>query len=329
MQPVRQPAVGGARGRAYRRQPGQPPGAAAPPVATGRWPMVELCRPAAGHRRRSAAFAPNEANAFTCAPTMKPWPCVRVAPWRWVGSGWRWFLSAEVAATAQGLGCEVTLLESRATALAGRVLPPVISDALLAALHREQGVDVRLNVALECIHADATVQLVDGQRRPGGGRHWHAAQHRVGRSGGAWTSGGAFVSTRSCAPVRRISTRRGTCAVSPGGPLSAPGNLAQRRSPGPSRGVEPAGAHQLAFETIPGFWSDQYAWGLHTVGVMTALMVRRQLPEAACCCSTWTTITVCKAPAVGPWVTAQPRTQAVRALDHRPHPAQPGQPGRP
>ena len=36
---------------------------------------------------------------------------------------------------------------------------------------------------------------------------------------------------------------------------------------------------ELAFETIPGFWSDQYAWGLHTVGVMTALMVRRELPD--------------------------------------------------
>ncbi|MCF8968942.1 NAD(P)/FAD-dependent oxidoreductase, partial [Pseudomonas carnis] len=77
-----------------------------------------------------------------------------------VGGG---FIGLEVAATARGLGCEVTLLEA-GPRLAGRVLPPVISDALLA-LHREQGVDVRLNVALECIHADA-VQLVDGQRLP-------------------------------------------------------------------------------------------------------------------------------------------------------------------
>ena len=77
-----------------------------------------------------------------------------------VGGG---FIGLEVAATARSLGCAVTLLEA-GPRLAGRVLPAVISDALLA-LHREQGVDVRLNAALECIHADA-VQLIDGERLP-------------------------------------------------------------------------------------------------------------------------------------------------------------------
>ncbi|PRW83086.1 pyridine nucleotide-disulfide oxidoreductase, partial [Pseudomonas fragi] len=48
--------------------------------------------------------------------------------------------------------------------LAGRLLPPVISQALLD-LHREHGVEVHLNVALETIQADA-VLLVDGQRLP-------------------------------------------------------------------------------------------------------------------------------------------------------------------
>ncbi|RZA25967.1 MAG: pyridine nucleotide-disulfide oxidoreductase, partial [Proteobacteria bacterium] len=77
-----------------------------------------------------------------------------------VGGG---FIGLEVAATARGLGCEVTVLEA-GPRLAGRVLPPIISDALLT-LHRAQGVDVRLNVALESIQADA-VRLIDGARLP-------------------------------------------------------------------------------------------------------------------------------------------------------------------
>lgn len=77
-----------------------------------------------------------------------------------VGGG---FIGLEVAATARSLGCDVTLLEA-GPRLAGRVLPPVISEALLD-VHRLHGVEVRLNVALESIDADAVV-LVDGQRLP-------------------------------------------------------------------------------------------------------------------------------------------------------------------
>ena len=56
-----------------------------------------------------------------------------------VGGG---FIGAEVAASARALACEVVLLEAAPAPLA-RLLPPVVSDAY-AALHRRQGVDVRL-----------------------------------------------------------------------------------------------------------------------------------------------------------------------------------------
>jgi hypothetical protein len=34
------------------------------------------------------------------------------------------------------------------------------------------------------------------------------------------------------------------------------------------------------FGALPGFWSDQYDWGLQTVGVITPLTVSRALPGA-------------------------------------------------
>jgi 3-phenylpropionate/trans-cinnamate dioxygenase ferredoxin reductase component len=35
---------------------------------------------------------------------------------------------------------------------------------------------------------------------------------------------------------------------------------------------------EVPFEAIPGFWSDQYDWGLQTVGVITPHMISRVLP---------------------------------------------------
>lgn len=60
-----------------------------------------------------------------------------------VGGG---FIGLEAAATARALGCAVTVLEA-----APRLLPRAVSPALsarLLALHREAGVDIRLNAAL-------------------------------------------------------------------------------------------------------------------------------------------------------------------------------------
>ncbi|MDN5485833.1 MAG: FAD-dependent oxidoreductase, partial [Pseudomonas sp.] len=192
-----------------------------------------------------------------------------------VGGG---FIGLEVAATARGLGCEVTLLEA-GPRLAGRVLPSVISDALLA-LHREQGVDVRLNVALECIHADA-VQLVDGQRLPcdlvvvGIGMQPNI---ELAAAAGLEVGQGIRVDAQLRTSAADIYAAGDVCEFRLAGLYQRQETWRNAEAQGRLAALNLLG-QALAFEMIPGFWSDQYAWGLHTVGVMTALMVRRELPD--------------------------------------------------
>lgn len=99
---------------------------------------------ATGGRARPLGQAPGAAllrtaeDAAALRPRLQPGARVLV-----VGAG---FLGAEVAASAVGLGCEVTVLEAASAPLA-RVLPPVLG-ALYADLHRGRGVDLRLGVGL-------------------------------------------------------------------------------------------------------------------------------------------------------------------------------------
>ncbi len=81
-----------------------------------------------------------------------------------VGAG---FIGQEVAATARGLGLEVTLIEALPTPLA-----PILGERIggwFADLHREEGVEVRLGAALaEARGGDEVEELVlaDGTRVP-------------------------------------------------------------------------------------------------------------------------------------------------------------------
>jgi 3-phenylpropionate/trans-cinnamate dioxygenase ferredoxin reductase subunit len=68
-----------------------------------------------------------------------------------VGGGW---IGLEVASTARSMGKSVTLLE-RSHRLCQRVLPPEVSVYLLA-LHREAGVDVRLDSGVSAIESSGT-----------------------------------------------------------------------------------------------------------------------------------------------------------------------------
>ncbi|MFF7594487.1 MULTISPECIES: FAD-dependent oxidoreductase [Streptomyces] len=82
-----------------------------------------------------------------------------------VGAG---FVGAEVAATARGLGVEVTLLESAAVPLALAVGEE--AGRFLTGLHHDQGVEVRTNAAVvELLGADGVVtgvRLADGTVLP-------------------------------------------------------------------------------------------------------------------------------------------------------------------
>lgn len=79
-----------------------------------------------------------------------------------IGAG---FIGAEVAATARGMGLEVTLVEAFDLPLA-RVLPPTLGQ-VSADLHRDHGVDLRLGAGVSRLRADgsgrvAAVELADG-----------------------------------------------------------------------------------------------------------------------------------------------------------------------
>ena len=79
-----------------------------------------------------------------------------------IGAG---FIGAEVAATARGLGLDVTVIEMLATPLA-RVLGDTLGQ-VMADLHRANGVDLRLGVGVEEVVAGdggrvASVELSDG-----------------------------------------------------------------------------------------------------------------------------------------------------------------------
>ena len=77
-----------------------------------------------------------------------------------VGAG---FIGAEVAATARGMGVDVTLIEALAVPLERSVGP--FLGAVVADLHRDHGVDVRLGVGVVLITGDHGVEqivLTDG-----------------------------------------------------------------------------------------------------------------------------------------------------------------------
>lgn len=193
-----------------------------------------------------------------------------------VGGG---FIGLEVAATARGLGCEVTVLEA-GPRLAGRVLAPVISEALLT-LHRQHGVDVRLNVALESIHDDA-VQLVDGQSLPcdlvvvGIGMQPNI---ELAVSAGLEVGQGIRVDTHLRTSAPDIYAAGDVCEFRLGGEYQRQETWRNAEAQGRHAALNMLGRDQ-PFETLPGFWSDQYDWGLQTVGVITPLTVSRVLPDA-------------------------------------------------
>ncbi|OPA84535.1 pyridine nucleotide-disulfide oxidoreductase [Pseudomonas fluorescens] len=194
-----------------------------------------------------------------------------------VGGG---FIGLEVAASARSLGCEVTVLEA-GPRLAGRVLSPIISEALLN-LHRRQGVEVRLNVALASLQADAVV-LADGERLP-----CDQVVVGIGMQPNLELAAAAGLDVGQGI---RVDAYLRTSAPS----VYAAGDVCEFRRDGVYqrqetwRNAEAQGRHaalnllgrELPFEAVPGFWSDQYDWCVRTVGVITALMVSRPLPGGA------------------------------------------------
>jgi NADPH-dependent 2,4-dienoyl-CoA reductase/sulfur reductase-like enzyme len=189
-----------------------------------------------------------------------------------VGAG---FIGAEVAATARGRGCEVTVLEALPVPLS-RGLGPVMGAAC-GALHTDNGVDLRCNVGVAGIEADgggrvAGVRLESGETI--------AADMVVVGIGVSpvtgWLEGSGLTLNDGVVCDAR-------CAAGPPGVYAA-GDVA--RWPNPLFGEEMrlehwtnaveqgthvaqnllAGDAAEPFAPVPYFWSDQYSVKIQFVG---------------------------------------------------------------
>lgn len=185
-----------------------------------------------------------------------------------VGGG---FIGLEVAATARALGCAVTLLEA-GDRLAARVLPARLSTALLE-LHRQHGVDVRLSVSIAAVQGTdraEAVQLADGARLAcdllvvGIGMQPNV---ELARAAGLDIGQGIQVDAHLRTSARHVYAAGDVCEF-----RLRPGSPFQRQETW--RNAEAQGRHaalgllgrQVPFADLPAFWSDQFDWGLQTVG---------------------------------------------------------------
>ncbi|MDO7925477.1 FAD-dependent oxidoreductase [Pseudomonas sp. KFB-139] len=185
-----------------------------------------------------------------------------------IGGG---FIGLEVAATARALDCQVTLLEA-GPRLAGRVLPGPVSAALLA-LHVRNGVNVRLNAAIETLQGAPrveAVQLVNGEQFAcdlvvaGIGMQPNI---ELARAAGLEVGQGIRVDEQLRTSAPDIFAAGDVCEfrLHPEGDFQRQETWRNAEAQGRHAALNMLGAGQ-PFNDVPGFWSDQYDWGLQTVG---------------------------------------------------------------
>lgn len=197
-----------------------------------------------------------------------------------VGAG---FIGAEVAATCRRRGHEVVLIEPLEQPLT-RVLGPEIG-AVVADVHRSEGVDVRLGVGVDAILGDQRVESV----RLSDGTEIDVDVVVVGigvTPNTGWLDGSGL-------PVDDGVVADATCSVAPG--IVACGDVARWDSPryGPVRiehwdhavdmgraagrrllaDAGSGGAAPVPFDPVPWFWSDQYDVRLQLAGRADGQMV--------------------------------------------------------
>lgn len=244
-------------------------------LADGSWlPYARLLLATGGRARRLANVPDSLANvlylrthdeALALRASLRPGTRLVI-----IGGG---FIGLEVAATARSLGCRVTVLEA-GPRLAGRVLPERVSSALLE-LHRRQGVEVRLNAAIEAVlgsSAVEAVQLVDGERLccdlvvVGIGMQPNV---ELAAAAGLDVGQGIRVDAQLRTSAADIYAAGDVCEFQ----LQPQGGFQRQET---WRNAELQGRHaalnllgaDLPFTAVPGFWSDHYDWGLQTVGVI-------------------------------------------------------------
>jgi 3-phenylpropionate/trans-cinnamate dioxygenase ferredoxin reductase component len=191
-----------------------------------------------------------------------------------IGAG---FIGAEIAATCRARRLEVTVLEMLPQPMV-RGLGPELG-AVLAAMHRDHGVDLRTNVQVEAIEGDGGGQ-VRGVRL-GDGSIVDADVVVVGVGvvpETAWLEGSGLTLDNGVVCDE-------TCAAAPG--IVAAGDVARWPNPlfdaqpmrlehwtnATEQGVHSARrllGHTEPFAPVPFVWSDQYDRKIQTVGVVTA-----------------------------------------------------------
>ena len=202
-----------------------------------------------------------------------------------VGGG---FIGLEVAATARALGCQVTLLEA-GERLAARVLPQRLSAALLS-LHQAQGVDVRLGVKISAVQGTEqaeAVQLADGSSVPcdllvvGIGMQPNI---ELARAAGLAIGQGIQVDAGLRSSAEGVYAAGDVCEfrLRPDSPFQRQETWRNAEAQGRHAALNLLG-RELPFVDVPAFWSDQFDWGLQTVGTTgnSAPSATRELPGGA------------------------------------------------
>ena len=196
-----------------------------------------------------------------------------------IGAG---FIGAEVAATCRGRGLDVTVLEALPQPMV-RGLGPELG-AVIAALHRDHGVDLRPGVAVEAIEGDERRVEARAPRR----RHVVDADVVVVGVGvlpeTEWLEGSGLTLDNGVVCDARCAPRRASSppATSPAGRTrcsTARSMRLEHWTNATEQGVHarPAAARRrvAAFAPVPFVWSDQYDVKIQTVGVVGGRRRRR------------------------------------------------------
>lgn len=218
-----------------------------------------------------------------------------------VGAG---LIGSEIAASACGLGCEVTLLETAPLPLP-RLLPPELAQ-MYVDLHKSEGTDLHTGVTVESV---AAVPGADGETvvRADDGRSWSAAvvvvavgmlpnieiAEAAGIEIAAPADGGGITVDaygRTSAPDVFAA---GDVANQPNAVLGGRHRVehwqgAQNHGTaiGKNMGCQKSGVGETPFVEVPWCWSDQYAHTLQVTGWPLAtheLVVRGSLADHDFC----------------------------------------------
>jgi 3-phenylpropionate/trans-cinnamate dioxygenase ferredoxin reductase subunit len=201
-----------------------------------------------------------------------------------VGAG---FIGAEVAATCRSRGLDVTLLEALPVPLERAVGPQI--GGLMADLHRDHGVDVRLGVGVDGFDGGSgagaearvgQVRLADGSVVPADvvvvgvgvapNTGWLEGSGLTMDNGVVCDASGlAAPGVVAAGDVARWPSPRFDCVlrVEHWDNAIAMGAHVARRLLAEADGEGPAGAALAPYDPVPWFWSDQYDRKIQLAGL--------------------------------------------------------------